>query len=174
MRQPQEQQRLAIFEEERTRLEMLAAQLKYAQRHCCEVVEGLGKGKEELQRQCTAHQQQLEHLQQVSLRNNTQELSRALKANEKALVQLREDLQQSFATERAQARERERELEQRCAHQSSEVRQVTEMLALAAEKQLQMEVGAAEIRQSNGCKKRKKLAAEAQRHCGVAVSDLQP
>ncbi|PWV05545.1 hypothetical protein C3747_128g4 [Trypanosoma cruzi] len=170
MRQPKEQQRLAIFEEERARLEMLAAQLKYAQRHCCEVVEGLGKGKEELQRQCTAHQQQLEHLQQVSLRNNTQELSRALKANEKALVQLREDLQQSFATERAQARERERELEQRCAHQSSEVRQVTEMLALARE-QLQMEVerrNQAEQRVQEA----EEAAAEAQRHCGVAVSDL--
>ncbi|EKG02469.1 hypothetical protein TCSYLVIO_006498 [Trypanosoma cruzi] len=170
MRQPQEQQRLAIFEEERNRLEMLAAQLKYAQRHCCEVVEGLGKGKEELQRQCTAHQQQLEHLQQVSLRNNTQELSRALKANEKALVQLREDLQQSFATERAQAREREKELEQRCVHQSSEVRQVTEMLALARE-QLQMEVerrNQAELRVQEA----EEAAAEAQRHCGVAVSDL--
>ncbi|EKF26798.1 hypothetical protein MOQ_009496 [Trypanosoma cruzi marinkellei] len=170
MRQQQEQQRLAIFEEERTRLEMLAAQLKYAQRHCCEVVEGLGKGKEELQRQCTAHQQQLEHLQQVSVRNNTQELSRALKANENALVQLREDLQQSFATEIAQARERERELEQRCVHQSSEVRQVTEMLALARE-QLQMEVerrNQAEQRVQEA----EEAAAEAQRHCGVTVSDL--
>ncbi|ESL08072.1 hypothetical protein TRSC58_04233 [Trypanosoma rangeli SC58] len=164
------QQRAAIFEEERARLEKLAAQLKYAQRHCGDIIEGLGKAQMELQRQSDSRQQQLEQLQQLAARNNMQELSKALKANEAALVRLREDMQQSFAAERAQVRARERELEQRCAQQAFELQQVTEELALGRQ-QLQREA-------EGRCKAEQRMqvaeesAAEARQHCGVTVSEL--
>ncbi|RNF09363.1 hypothetical protein TraAM80_02237 [Trypanosoma rangeli] len=164
------QQRAAIFEEERARLEKLAAQLKYAQRHCGDIIESLGKSQMELQRQSDSRQQQLEQLQQLAARNNMQELSKALKANEEALVRLREDMQQSFAAERAQIRARERELEQRCAQQAFELQQVTEELALGRQ-QLQREV-------EGRCKAEQRMqiaeqsVAEARQQCGVTVSEL--
>ncbi|RNF23954.1 uncharacterized protein Tco025E_02691 [Trypanosoma conorhini] len=167
--QPQQspQQREAIFEEERARLEVLAAQLKYAQRHCGDVIEGLGKAQAEMQRQSETREQQLEQLQQLAARNNTQELSKALKANEAALVRLREELQQSFAAERAQAQERERELEQRCAQQASELQQVTEKLA-AERQQLQREV-----EERGKAEQRMQAAAEAQRQSETREQQLE-